>query len=170
MSFREISIFARWVTEGEMYAYSHSVLVSFKVFGSLTIYLTGFCRPMNAPLLKYSSQLVIPTCIWYLTGYILSLEGIKFLLQSLPCIGPIDSWIGLKMTANWDNVYGQKVGLGVSSKVIVDLLPPRKDLVKILRFRAFAALVPLCSQKLTSSLHDSAKWRDRDTDITYSGR
>lgn len=134
-------------------------------------FLTKFkIRPMNAPLMKYSSQLGIPTCIWYLTGYILSHEGAKFLLQSLPCVGPIDSWIGLKMMANWDNIYGHKVGVGVKSRPVVDTLPPRNDLVKILRFRAFAALIPLCSQKLTSSSKDSVKWRDRDTDITYSGK
>jgi len=125
-------------------------------------------RPTTAPIIKYSSQLGIPTCTWYLTGYVLSLDGIKFLLQSLPCVGPVDSWIGLKMTANWDNVFGLKVGLGVNKKAIVDMLPSRKDLVKILRFRAFVALTPLCSQKLASSSKDS--WRDRDTDITYSGK
>ncbi len=128
-----------------------------------------FLRPTTAPIIKYSSQLGIPTCIWYLTGYILSLDGVKFLLQSLPCVGPIDSWIGLKMTANWDNIYGRKVGLGVNKKAVVDMLPPRKDLAKILRFRAFAALTPLCSQKLASSSSDDS-WRDRDTDITYSGK
>jgi hypothetical protein len=88
----------------------------------------------------------------------------------LPCVGPIDSWIGMKMTANWDNVYGQKVGVGVENKVIVDLLPPRKDLIKFLRFRAFAALVPLCSQKLSSASCGASKWRERDTDVTYSGK
>mmetsp|Transcript_7053 Transcript_7053/g.10109 ORF Transcript_7053/g.10109 Transcript_7053/m.10109 type:complete len:1322 (-) Transcript_7053:203-4168(-) len=76
----------------------------------------GYGRPKTAPIIKYSSQIGIPTCLWYLTGYILSFEGAKFLLKHLPVIGPVDSWIGLKMMANWDNSYGVKVGVGFSSK------------------------------------------------------
>lgn len=136
----------------------------------------GYARPKNAPIVQYSSQLGIPTCLWYLTGYILSLEGATHLIQSLPVKGPVDSWIGLKMTATWDNSFGQKIGVGVSSKVLVEsrMLPSKKNLANLMRFRSFAALTPLCSQKLgwteSTNNSDRNKWRDRDTDITYSGR
>jgi GR25 family glycosyltransferase involved in LPS biosynthesis len=134
----------------------------------------GYSRPMTAPLVKYSSLLGIPTCLWYLTGYIMSLEGANYLLQSLPVAGPIDSWMGLKIChTNWDNVFGETIGMGRHSKFHIDTPLARKDLVTILKFRTFAALVPLCNQKIGSASSSSApsrlSWRDRDTDITYSG-
>ena len=133
----------------------------------------GYGRPATAPLVRFSSQLCIPTCVWYLTGYIVSLEGAKHLLESLPVRGPVDSWIGLKMCSNWDNSFGEAVGVGFQSKPRVEG-PPRKDLSMIMKFRAFAALDPLCSQKVVTGGSGSAgvagrNWRQRDTDITYSG-
>ena len=132
----------------------------------------GYGRPKTAPLVKFSPQLGIPTCIWYLTGYIISLEGAQHLMNSLPVRGPVDSWIGLKMCANWDNRFGTMVGVGVHSKVF-DEAPTRKDLAKILNFRAYAAQVPLCNQRVgaTDSMAGESQknWRQRDTDITYSG-
>lgn len=133
----------------------------------------GYGRPATAPLVKFSSQLSIPTCVWYLTGYIVSLEGARHLLESLPVRGPVDSWIGLKMCSNWDNSFGEAVGVGFQSKPRVEG-PPRKDLSMILKFRAFAALDPLCSQKVVTGGSGAAgvagrNWRQRDTDITYSG-
>ena len=137
----------------------------------------GFSRPKTAPMVPYSSQLAIPTCLWYCTGYIVSLEGASYLINSLPVVGPVDSWIGLKMTSNWDNVFGQRIGVGNVTKPTIDkdLIPSRKDLCMIMKFRAYAAMTPLCSQKLkwsSSSPNEQkgAKWRDRDTDVTYSGR
>ena len=120
----------------------------------------GYSRPKAAPIIEYSSQLGIPSCLWYLTGYILSYEGARHLIESLPVAGPVDSWIGLKMCANWDNTYGDMIGVGKYTTAKTSL-PPRKDLAKIMKFHAFAALVPLCAQK--------GGWRDKDTDITYSG-
>jgi GR25 family glycosyltransferase involved in LPS biosynthesis len=117
----------------------------------------GYSRPKTAPIIPFSTHLGIPTCIWYLTGYILSLEGAKFLQQKLPVQGPIDSWIGLRMCANFENDYGQEIG----------------DLRQILKFRAFAALSPLCSQRVqnakTNTKTERHGWRHRDTDIEYSG-
>jgi len=141
----------------------------------------GYSRPKTAPLIPYSSQLGIPTCLWYLTGYILSLEGTTQMLDSLPVVGPVDSWIGLKMTSNWDNIYGERVGVGTPRSTVTSNhgkagLPSRKEMGDIIKFRAFAALTPLCCQKLewssssASSEQRGAKWRDRDTDISYSGR
>jgi GR25 family glycosyltransferase involved in LPS biosynthesis len=131
----------------------------------------GYSRPKTAPMAKYSSQLGIPSCIWYLTGYILSLEGAKHLLDSLPVRGPVDSWIGLKMCANWDNVFGQAMGVGLRASGASAELPSRKDLARIIKFRAFAALVPLCSQKVDTRINTTVgrSWRQRDTDVTYSG-
>ena len=139
----------------------------------------GFSRPKTAPMVPYSSQIGIPTCLWYCTGYILSLEGAKHLIDCLPVVGPVDSWIGLKMTANWDNTYGQRIGVGNVTKALIDkdMVPSRKDLGVVMKFRAFAAITPLCLQKLKFTTSSSAsndqrgaKWRDRDTDVTYSGR
>lgn len=82
------------------------------------------------------------------------------------------SWIGLKMCSNWDNKFGDMMGVGKFTKAKCSL-PPRKDLSKIMKFRAFAALVPLCAQKVgTLAVPATTRgggWRDRDTDITYSG-
>ena len=130
----------------------------------------GYSRPKTAPLVPFSSQLGIPTSIWYLTGYILSFEGAQYLLNQLPVRGPVDSWIGLTMFSNWDNVYGNALGVGVHSKTANELSISRKDLRRLLRFKAFAANVPLCHQKVgMSSSTTGRNWRNRDTDITYSG-
>jgi hypothetical protein len=78
------------------------------------------------------------------------------------------------MCGNWDNTFGDLMGVGKYTTAKTDL-PPRKDLAKIMKFRAFAALVPLCAQKVGTSSMTAASttrgggWRDRDTDITYSG-
>ena len=77
----------------------------------------------------------------------------------------------MKMCSNWDNIFGQKIGVGNHTRTQAKL-PSRKDLSQILRFRAFAALVPLCEQKNSNNTVDansSGGWRDKDTDIVYSG-
>jgi len=135
----------------------------------------GYGRPKNAPMIKYSSQIGIPTCIWYLTGYIISLAGANHLLESLPVKGPVDSWIGMKMMATWDNSFGHRIGIASNTKTQINrnMLPDKKDLKKIMKFRCFAALTPLCSQKVgastSTSTTDKKRWRQRDTDIIYSG-
>ena len=48
----------------------------------------GYSRPPKAPLIEYSSQIGIPSCLWYLTGYIISLDGAEHLLKSLPVQEP----------------------------------------------------------------------------------
>jgi GR25 family glycosyltransferase involved in LPS biosynthesis len=134
----------------------------------------GYGRPKTAPMVRFSTNVGIPTCLWYLTGYILSKDGADYLLNNLPVRGPVDSWVGFHMIhANWDNVFGQALGIGVHSKPVVEP-PSRKDLAKILKFRAFAAVVPLCSQKVASASLSRAttsqrRWRQRDTDVTFSG-
>lgn len=50
----------------------------------------GYSRPRAAPMVEYSTHLSIPSCLWYLTGYILSLEGARHLIKSLPVTGPVD--------------------------------------------------------------------------------
>ncbi len=130
----------------------------------------GYSRPKAAPMIEYSTNLGVPSCLWYLTGYVVSLEGARHLITSLPVTGPVDSWIGLKMCGNWDNKYGDFMGVGKGSTSYGKVA--KKDLAKIMKFRAFAALVPLCTQKVgtsASSTMTRGGWRDRDTDITYSG-
>ena len=129
----------------------------------------GYSRPMSAPIIPYSNELGIPTCIWYLTGYVLSLEGAKYLQQKAPVRGPVDSWIGLRMCGNWENEYGQSIGVGMQPKPVIDV-PSRKELAQIMKFRAFCALTPLCSQRINASAAVVRRsWRQRDTDIEYSG-
>jgi hypothetical protein len=138
----------------------------------------GYSRPKSAPIVPFTSKLGIPSMLWYLTGYILSEAGARYLLDSLPVVGPVDSWVGLQMTSNWDNVFGMKLGVGVHSKPNSEL-PAHRDLCKILKFRAFGALQPLCTQKVRVEAAATAgtvvaastgrHWRQRDTDIEYSG-
>jgi GR25 family glycosyltransferase involved in LPS biosynthesis len=48
----------------------------------------------GAPKSHVSSNVFCPVRgLWYLSGYILSREGAKTLLQLLPCRGPVDLWI-----------------------------------------------------------------------------
>lgn len=137
----------------------------------------GYSRPKSAPIVPFSSKIGIPSMLWYLTGYCLSDAGAKYLLDSLPVVGPVDSWIGLKMTRNWENDFGSRLGVGMSSKSRADVTHSHVDLVRILQFRAYCALVPLCSQEvrvatLAGSVVAAAtgkNWRQRDTDIVYSG-
>jgi len=136
----------------------------------------GYSRPKSAPMIRYTTHVGVPTCLWYLTGYILSLDGARFLLKNLPVRGPVDSWIGLKMTSNWDNIHGEKIGVGHNMRTNIKkevILPEPKELTKIMKFRAFAAKTPLCAQKMcwspSSSGTEKLKWRDKDTDIEYSG-
>ena len=129
----------------------------------------GYSRPMTAPIVPYSKELGIPSCLWYLTGYALSLDGAKHLQQKLPVRGPVDSWIGLRMCDNWENEYGQAIGVGLQPKAVIDV-PSRKELGQIMKFRAFCALTPLCSQRVKASAAPLRRsWRQRDTDIDYSG-
>lgn len=139
----------------------------------------GYSRPKSAPIVPFSDKIGIPSMLWYLTGYCLSEVGATYLLDSLPVVGPVDSWIGLKMTNNWDNVFGMKLGVGVHASPNSEL-PAHKDLCRILQFRAFCALQPLCTQKVRVAVAAATagtvvaastgrNWRQRDTDIEYSG-
>ncbi|KAL7545110.1 hypothetical protein ACHAWF_015620 [Thalassiosira exigua] len=91
----------------------------------------GYSRPKAAPMVEYSSQLGVPSCLWYLTGYVLSLEGARHLIESLPVTGPVDSWMGLKMCENWTNKFGDRLGVGKFAKAKAKL-PSRKDLARIM--------------------------------------
>jgi hypothetical protein len=134
----------------------------------------GYGRPKTAPIGRYSPHCGVPSHVFYMTGYLLSLAGAEYLLNSLPVVGPVDSWIGLKMTSNFDNVFGTQMGVGIQSRPLMEL-PSRKDLCRVLQFRAFCALQPLCSQRVgTQPSSDfsppaNRSWRQRDTDIKYSG-
>ena len=122
----------------------------------------GYGRPKSAPLVPYTDRVSIPTGLWYMTGYIVSDAGVRFLLDNLPVVGPIDAWISLRIVSNWDNLYGD--ALGVGSKP-TETYPSRSELTKILKFRAYCASKPLCWQQV-----GEGNWRsNRDTDIEYSG-
>jgi hypothetical protein len=136
----------------------------------------GYSRPKTAPIVSYSDLLGIPTCLWYLTGYVMSLSGAEYLWQKLPVVGPVDSWIGLMLTSNWDNVFGTALGVGVHATTVSSgHFVAKRDLSRILKFRAFCALQPLCSQKVGGRKEKvqggvGRSWRQqRDTDIVYSG-
>jgi hypothetical protein len=125
----------------------------------------------------------------YLTGYILSLEGASYLLNSLPVDGPVDTWIGMHMLSNFASglTVRRFENLEQVSSTLTHLnylaheqienkgkLCRDQQIVKNLKFRCFAALNPLCSQQtgIDQLSGDEARrvgWRDRDTDITYSG-
>jgi GR25 family glycosyltransferase involved in LPS biosynthesis len=126
----------------------------------------GYSRPKAAPIVKMGSLVGITTGFWYLTGYILSLSGAQYLKARLPIVGPVDSWISLMCLSNWDNSFGVSLGVGTHSKALVDP-PPLADLCRIFQFRAYCALQPLCWQKVNNEGRQS--WRNRDTDIQYSG-
>jgi hypothetical protein len=142
----------------------------------------GYSRPKSAPIVPYSDHIGIPSMLWYLTGYCISAAGAQYLLDALPVVGPVDSWIGLKMTSNWDNTFGVRLGVGSHAKSLHHPLPSVHDLGQILQFRAYCARRPLCQQKVristtaltagtivASTQSGRRQWRQRDTDIEYSG-
>jgi GR25 family glycosyltransferase involved in LPS biosynthesis len=135
----------------------------------------GYGRPKTAPLVDTSppcEHIKLPTMTWYLTGYLLSGEGARYLLSQLPVEGPVDTWIGrLILEKNWGNEYGSRVGIGGVSRVgkrdassDEKSIVSRTELQSCLKFRAFCATIPLCSQKV------GQQWQQRDTDIVYSGK
>lgn len=131
----------------------------------------GYSRPKSAPIVPYTKHVSIPTMLWYLTGYILSEAGAQYLCNALPVVGPVDSWMGLKTTLNWDNRFGVQVGLGTHggnhSSSSSSSAPSPKELAQILQFRAYCAATPLVSQRVSDS---KGSWRQfRDSDIEYSG-
>eukprot|EP00549_Striatella_unipunctata_P015236 CAMPEP_0118701920 /NCGR_PEP_ID=MMETSP0800-20121206/17560_1 /TAXON_ID=210618 ORGANISM="Striatella unipunctata, Strain CCMP2910" /NCGR_SAMPLE_ID=MMETSP0800 /ASSEMBLY_ACC=CAM_ASM_000638 /LENGTH=397 /DNA_ID=CAMNT_0006602977 /DNA_START=90 /DNA_END=1283 /DNA_ORIENTATION=- len=143
----------------------------------------GYSRPKRAPMVSFSTStsgasasasgsgssvsqlLAIPTCLWYATGYLLSLEGARYLQAQLPLKGPVDAWLGMRMCANFENVYGEGLGVGIKTSSSCTFLP-RRALVKVLKFRAYCAKSPLVSQEMWSQ---RTNWRERDSDIEYSG-
>ena len=133
----------------------------------------GYSRPKLAPIIDYSPEIGVPSCLWYLTGYILSEEGARFLLSSLPIVGPVDSWIAVKMRDNFANRYGELLGIGRHARA--NHAPTTKDLSKIMKFRAFAAKTPLCTQKQavaqSKGTRGGGTWRSakKDSDVEYSG-
>jgi len=146
----------------------------------------GYARPKEAPLLDIPGcqHIKLPTMTWYLTGYLLSEAGAQYLLKSLPVVGPIDAWMGLKMilTSNWENEFGHRMGVGDAPQNGSDYVRPslsRKEIRLCMKFRSYCAGVPLCDQKVRTATVTGASasqqskpvqnWRLRDSDIVYSG-
>ena len=134
----------------------------------------GYSRPKFAPIVEYSQEIGIPSCLWYLTGYVLSAAGASFLNSSLPVVGPVDSWIAVKLRDNFANSYGDSIGVGKHARA--HNLSSPSDLSKMLKFRAFAAKVPLCTQKQavvsqSKATRGGGNWRaaKMDSDVVYSG-
>jgi len=146
----------------------------------------GYARPKEGPLvdLPRCEHVKLPTMTWYLTGYLLSAAGARYLLRQLPVVGPVDAWMGRRviMGSNWENDYGHRVGVGnkpVAGRDAISCSLTRKELQACLKFRAYCAGVPLCHQKVRTNAATGAgagniasegqHWRHRDTDIVYSG-
>ena len=142
----------------------------------------GYSRPRSAPIVPLTGSVGVPTMLWYLTGYCVSLAGAQYLLDSLPVVGPVDSWIGLKMVhENWrDSAWGTRLGVGAHAQP--DAYPNRAALASLMKFHAYCAVPPLCCQPVgkaaaTTNMRGTVvaptsarrNWRLRDTDIVYSG-
>ena len=50
----------------------------------------GYIQHKAAPMVKCTTYLGIPSCLWYLTGYALLLEEARHLIKSLPVTGLVD--------------------------------------------------------------------------------
>mmetsp|Transcript_363 Transcript_363/g.760 ORF Transcript_363/g.760 Transcript_363/m.760 type:complete len:80 (-) Transcript_363:160-399(-) len=74
--------------------------------------------------------------------------------------------LGLRMTRNFENLVGERLGVGGHGKG-GDL--SGSQAAKIMDFRAFCAVPPLCSQPLRNTNNTGRRWKDKDTDIVYSG-
>lgn len=151
----------------------------------------GYAKPKEAPLVDVPGckHIKLPTMTWYLTGYLLSKAGARYLLNHLPVVGPVDAWIGRKMilASNWENEYGHRLGVGNAPlKGAADDARPdisRKEIRVCVQFRAYCASIPLCDQKVRTASATGAStkqnnknnnkpfqnWRLRDSDIMYSG-
>eukprot|EP00536_Pseudo-nitzschia_multiseries_P006797 jgi/Psemu1/193922/e_gw1.149.25.1 len=146
----------------------------------------GYAKPKEAPLvdLPGCEHIKLPTMTWYLTGYLLSQSGARYLLDHLPVEGPIDAWMGRKMilASNWENEYGHRIGVGDAPQKGSDVSRPTlttKEIKACVQFRAYCASIPLCEQKVGKAMATNANanhhgtpnqnWRLRDSDIVYSG-
>lgn len=108
----------------------------------------------------------------------------------------MDSWVCMQMLSNFaSSLNGRKYeNLEQVSSTLTHLnylsheqnenkgsVHREKQHIEKLKFRCFAALTPLCSQQICSEKSSSeaarsflgksalASWRERDTDISYSG-
>ena len=91
------------------------------------LYLSYLEAKHGAPKTFLSSNVFSPLRgLWHLSGYVLSREGAKKLLQMLPCSGPIDLWINhqfeaLDVLAAKQSIIGQR--LDVKSSNSYSILP-----------------------------------------------
>lgn len=157
----------------------------------------GYGRPKEALMFEFSEHVVVPSFLWYMTGYLLTLDGVKYLQKLLPIQGPIDTWIGRLMCTNFRSEFQKfdnKDSVISESEELANILQrlhmiesdgpvtggisrgiSRAKMALQMKFRCFAASVPLCSQRVGNeelsreALATNINWRQRDTDITYSG-
>eukprot|EP00977_Amphora_coffeiformis_P007157 scaffold1562_cov170-Amphora_coffeaeformis.AAC.10 len=129
----------------------------------------GYSRPKAAPILiPWASRprVGIPSHLFFATGYLVSPAGVAYFQEHAPVQGPVDAWLGLRMTRNFENLVGERLGVGGHGKG-GDL--SGSQAAKIMDFRAFCAVPPLCSQPLRNTNNTGRRWKDKDTDIVYSG-
>ena len=134
----------------------------------------GYGRPKSAPIFRpWPSRpcIGIPSHLFFATGYLVSFSGLEYLKEHSPVQGPIDAWLGLLQTKNFDNLTGQRLGVGSHGKGggITS-----NQVAKLMDFMAYCAVPMLCQQPLGKHAQNATpgrgrRWKEKDTDITYSG-
>jgi hypothetical protein len=129
----------------------------------------GYGRPKSAPIIPFTATLGIPTHLFYATGYLISAAGLKRLQENLPVRGPIDAWLGHRQTRNFENVVGQRLGVGSHGR---GGNVSRTKLQEIMDWEPYCATPPLCQQAIR--VHDTTSgarrnWQKKDSDVVYSG-
>jgi hypothetical protein len=129
----------------------------------------GYGRPKSAPIVPFTPTLGIPTHLFYATGYLISAAGLKRLQEDLPVRGPIDAWLGHRQTKNFENVVGQRLGVGSHAK---GGSVSRTKLQEIMDWEPYCATPPLCQQAIRVHENTSGgrrNWQKKDSNVVYSG-
>lgn len=130
----------------------------------------GYSRPKSAPIVHLwgsRPHVGVPTHLYFATGYLVSPAGLSYLREHGPVQGPVDAWLGLRQTRNFDNLVGQRLGVGSHGKGGHFSAAKASQ---ILDFMAYCAVPPLCSQPMRHHHHGKGqRWKDKDTNIVYSG-
>lgn len=86
------------------------------------IYLSYKKVDFNPDIKKISNNISVPRRgLWWLSGYILSYEGAKKLLDKLPVVGPVDLWVNhkfknIKVFLSNESIINQKLFLTSDNK------------------------------------------------------
>jgi hypothetical protein len=133
----------------------------------------GYSRPKSAPILSpwpSRPRVGIPTHLFFATGYLVSQTGLDYLKEKGPVRGPVDVWLGLLQTSNFENMVGQRLGVGSHGK---GGTLNSSTAATLMNFMAYCAVPVLCRQPLAKGHHhltgEGRRWKEKDTDIVYSG-